>query len=134
MVFCFLPICYYFLFLFLCLLHSWVLADGKDNCRCKKRKYNIWPHLLLSFFDWKTLKAYQGAHHFQALARLRGLENKSYTVCCFIDHWNISDNSKLKLERVSEKDCLVVPSSQAKFRLQSSRESSLQVCNFILQF
>ncbi|XP_022800252.1 uncharacterized protein LOC111338099 [Stylophora pistillata] len=63
-----------------------------------------------------------------ALARLRGLENNSVTVCCFIDGWNISENCKLKLERVSEEDCLVLPSSQAQFRLQSSRESSQQVC------
>ena len=122
------------LFSFLLSLHLFrisVFVDVWDSWRCKINSTTFDNHLQSSYFDWKALKANKGAHHFQAAKRLRGFENNRHIVCCFIDSWNISENCKLKLERVSEKDYVVGTSSQALFRLQTSRESNLQVCNCI---
>ncbi|XP_020623172.1 uncharacterized protein LOC110060719 isoform X2 [Orbicella faveolata] len=55
-------------------------------------------------------------------ARLRGEENKFNKVCCFIDAWNLTKNSELKLEQV----WMWLPGSEAQYRLKPAEGYEVQ--------
>jgi len=63
-------------------------------------------------------------YSFQVGARLRGEENKFNKVCCFIDAWNLTKNSELKLEQV----WMWLPGSEAQYRLKPAEGYEVQVC------
>ena len=65
----------------------------------------------------------------KAGARLRGVEKPCYKVCCYIDGWNLPENSELMLK--PQNSWLGLLEKDEHYRLLPTEEyEPLQVCSF----